>query len=163
VCERGLAVAQGPLALADEALEAMEVELVGLDAQHVAVRARREQLAVIAKRLAQLRDAHPQRRRAGRGLRVAPQVVHEPIGGDHLAGVEQQDRKEGALAVAGDTHRDAVVPDLQRPQDAKVHLALLPATVPPAVTRALRRQGGRLGCSARWSPRVADTRGEQSR
>jgi hypothetical protein len=109
------------LALGDEALEAVQVEVVTLDEQDVAVRSGREEVVSNAQRLAQPRHAHAQSRGAGRGQRVAPQVVHQPISRDDLAGAEEQDGQQRPLTVTGQPQRRPFAPHLQRPQDAKVH------------------------------------------
>ena len=61
-------------------------------------------LAAGPERLAQLRDANAQRRRAGRRLALAPQLVHQPVRRDDLPGVQEQDRQQLPLARARQRH-----------------------------------------------------------
>ncbi len=76
----------------------------------------------VLERLAQLRDAHLQRaRRVARRL-LAPQVVHEPVGGDGVALVDEQVDEERPDLEAGDRHDlPRVGPDGQRPQHPEFH------------------------------------------
>ena len=64
--------------------------------------------------LAQLGDVHVQALR-DRGRRsLPPQLGDQPVGGDDLVGVQQQDRQQGAALAGTDGHRPTVVVHLER-------------------------------------------------
>jgi hypothetical protein len=50
-----------------------------------------------------------------------PEVVDQPIARDDLAGVEHEDREQGALLAASQPKRSTVVDDLERTEDAELH------------------------------------------
>ena len=85
---------------ADEPLEPVEIERVGLDADRVARRRRHDDVvrgALLVTRLeqsSQLHDVDLKRRLRGRRDVLAPQVVDQTVGGHHPVGIEQQDREE---------------------------------------------------------------------
>jgi hypothetical protein len=96
---------------------------------------------------AQTAQLAAERGRARRRLLVAPERVHQSIGGDDLPGVQEQDRQELALPGPGDPDRAALVPDLERSKDAELHAFAPRATVPAAVTPPLRLRHARgRGC-----------------
>ena len=100
-CCVDVAVGERPLGFGQPTLEAVDVELLLSDLQHVAAAARDEQLAIRVQRLAQLRnvDLHALRRRRGRLL--APELVDQAVGRYDLVGVDQEVREQrGALAAA---------------------------------------------------------------
>ena len=105
--------------LRGQALEAGEVELVGLDADRVAAAASLQ--AVGAERTAQAGhvDLHRLRRAGRRGL--APEGVDEALDGDRLVGVEQEDGEERALLRAAERQRPIALADLERPQEPELH------------------------------------------
>jgi hypothetical protein len=71
-----------------QALEALEIERVRLDPEDVAGRFRRQH--VLRKRLAESRDVHPQGGGGVLGGVLAPELVDQPVGGDDLVGVEEE-------------------------------------------------------------------------
>ena len=78
--------------LGRQPLEAREVEALGIDPQDVAGRLGHDRLR--ADRLPQPRDVVLQRR-SGRLRRLrSPHLVDQPVGGDELVGVQQQERQE---------------------------------------------------------------------
>ena len=93
-------------------LEPAEVDGVRRRHQRRTRRPRDERVAGRAERLAQLGDPHVQRRDARCRLILAPQLVHQAVGGDDLAAVQQQDPEQRALCGAGQRHGLAVLPDL---------------------------------------------------
>ena len=104
--------------LREQLAEAVQVELVRRDAQHVAGRPRLEPAG--AEQPPQPRHVAVQRgHRAGR-RRLAPQRVDEPVLGDDLVRAQQQVAEQRALAAALDRERTAVLHHLQRAQDPKL-------------------------------------------
>jgi hypothetical protein len=64
-------------------------------------------------------------RRFGRGR--VPQLVDQAVTGDDTVGLEQEQGELGALLDPAEGDLPAVVDDLERPEDPKLHLlALLP-------------------------------------
>jgi len=111
--ERTLTGAHGPL-------EALDVELVGADAQQVSVGARDQHVAAGARAvlelLAKLGDVDLQPLGCGRRWALAPQLVDEPIGRDHLVAVQEQQRQERTPLAAADRDGPPAVEDLQWPE-----------------------------------------------
>ncbi len=91
--------------LLDEPLEAADVELVAVEPQDVAGRARDEQRGAGAERLAQPRDARLQRRRARLGRLARPELLDQPVRRDDLVGVEEQEREQVSLPRAREAPR----------------------------------------------------------
>ena len=75
-----------------------------------------------AERLPELRDADLQRRHAGGGRPVSPELVHQPVARDDLVRVQKQQRKQRPLARAAERQRPAVAGHLQRSKDPELHL-----------------------------------------
>ena len=108
----------------DERGEPVGVHVVG--PQPVARRPRLDQVTGsrfgVVERLAQLRHAHLQRGGRVRGCVVAPQVLDEPVRGDHLVAVRQQVGEQHPDLGAGHHHRLAVVGgDGERTEDSEAH------------------------------------------
>ncbi len=122
----------GGAGLLDEALEAVEIELLGGELDHVAGRERDEQLGARAERLAQARDARLER--AGVRLRglVRPQLLDQPARRDDLVRVEQEQREQAALPLPGHLQGAVSVQHLERPQNPELHLPSTPCL--PAVS-----------------------------
>ena len=104
------------LALGLERLEAVEVELAGLDAQQVAGRPRLDPLA--AEELAQVGDVDLQRLVDGRRRVLLPQRVDQPVSRDDAIGVEQQQGQQRALLEAAHLERPPIRVHLKRAEDA---------------------------------------------
>ena len=100
----------------------MEVELAVADPDEVAGGLRQDQIP--AERLAQLGDVHLERRPGGVGRRGTPELVDEPVAGDDLVGVQQQEGEQGALLRAAELQDPAFFTDLERPEDAELHALL---------------------------------------
>ena len=105
--------------LLHQALEAVEIEAVRLDPNHVAGRSGRQHVG--RKRLAKSRDVDPQCRRRALGRVLAPELVDQPISGNHLVRVEQEDGKQRTRLAAGQRNLAAPVPHLERSQDPELH------------------------------------------
>jgi hypothetical protein len=68
------------------------------------------------------------------GRVVAPQPCDQPVGGNDLAGVEHQHREDCAALVRPERNGEAVVQDLQIPEDPELHVpppSVVRPTVPP--------------------------------
>ncbi len=100
----------------------MEVELTVADPDEVAGGLRQDQIP--AERLAQLGDVHLERRPGGLREVRHPELVDEPVAGDDLVGVQQQGGEQGALLRAAEPQDPAFFPDLERPEDPKLHPGL---------------------------------------
>ena len=117
----GIALRPAPArASANDALEPGEVELVRLELEGVARRARVQLRG--GQHLAQLRDVDLHH--LLRGLRdvLAPEVVDDPVERDRAVGVEEQEREERPLLACRDLQRRMTIEHLQRAEQAKVHL-----------------------------------------
>ena len=105
--------------LGHELLEASEVELAGLDAQHVARRRgwRAGPLpAACAAATRRPARSSPRGRRRG-----PPELVDQAVGGDELVRLEQQQGEQRALPDPAERERPVLLGHLQRPKQAKVH------------------------------------------
>ena len=115
-------------AAAHERLEALEVELAGLAARRRSPAPRVTIASAGAERAPQLGDVDLER--LGRGGRrvLAPQHVDEPLGGDRVVAVrEQQHRQQGALLRRADVDRPVVSRrPAAGPGAANSHQAALP-------------------------------------
>jgi hypothetical protein len=106
--------------------EPLELDCVGLaDAEQVARRPCDED--AVGKRLAQLRDVALHDLRCGCRRVLIPELVDQPIGGDGLVGVQQQERQERALSPGPELEFVSVLPDLERAEDTKAHCNATPA------------------------------------
>ncbi len=136
-------------------LEAVRVELAGIDAQRVAPTGADEPVG--ADDLAQLRDVALERRPDGGVGPPRPQVLHQLVRGDLIATPEQEPGHDRYPPGAADPEPPAVITDLDRTQDAELHArppsqriersAARRARPPKACTvRAafVQRSGGRL-------------------
>jgi hypothetical protein len=91
----GLALRKLCTSFHEEPFESVEVELVGLDVQHIAGGAPRE--APVSEGLAQTRDVVVEGVRGRRRRPLAPQAVDQAVAGDDLVRVQQQDGEERTL------------------------------------------------------------------
>jgi len=136
--ERGggaVRVAGGELIAAGghEVLESVGVEVLALDRQLVAALARhdRARAGVVVtpsrrERLSQSRDLDVQEL-GGRGRRpLAPQLVDQPVRGERLVGVQQQQGEQRSLPAPAERNRPALVEDLERTEDVEVHEGWVP-------------------------------------
>jgi hypothetical protein len=83
-----------------------------------------------------------QRLRGDAGGVLAPDLLDEPLGGDHLARVEQQHREQRAAPAAAQLELPPAGPNLQRAEDAEIHPASILARGLQG-KRAARRQPDR--------------------
>ena len=124
-CERLVQLARrrdrvGQARLAAQPLKVRKVELGRTDAQDVPRRPRVE--PVRAQLRAQPRDIGLDALRGRRRRRLLPQVGEQAIGRDDLAGVQDQNREQRPLFDPSEGKRALAVDDLQRAEDAEVHL-----------------------------------------
>ena len=108
-------------------LEALRVDLAGLDGEPVAGALADEQggggaaLAAGLEERAQVRDAHRQRAGGDLARDVVPARVEQRVGRDGAAGVDQQPRQDRALLGARRRQRGRRAVDLDRAQDPEFH------------------------------------------
>ena len=108
------------LVVVDELSEAVGIELPRLDPEDVPRRARGD--AVSAERHAQRVHVYLERVGGAGRRRSAPDRVDQPVGGDHLVGVEEEAGEQRARPRAAERDDDAaVVQHLQRPQHTELH------------------------------------------
>ena len=112
---------QGAAARCGQVLEPLGVQLTGRHLELVARRAGGQPPRVRAERAAEPVDIALQGV-AGGGRRVAvPQVLDQPVVGDDLASVDQQQPEQGALARGPKVQRLASGHHLKRSQDPELH------------------------------------------
>src|SRR6266536_4789025 len=103
----------------------MQVELVGPDLQHVAGRPGDEQLlggpVSAAEQLAQPRDVAVERRRRGLRRLFAPELLDQPVAGDDLVRVQQQEREERASLLSTELQGSTVIPHLEWAEQPELH------------------------------------------
>ena len=111
---RARARARGGVVVGDQLLEASGVELAFLDAEEVAGWAGQDPVG--AERAAEGVDVHLECVGCACRGRLAPDPVDQPVGRDHLVGMQQQLREQRAWPPAAERHRRAIVVEhLQRP------------------------------------------------
>jgi hypothetical protein len=71
-----------------------------------------------------------------RGLRrlLAPQLFDQPVGGDDLVGVQQEERQQCALLLPSEVERSVVVDHLEGAEQPKLHA--MPFSRPPGCAHA---------------------------
>ena len=111
----------GSTGVADELLEAGQVELVRADLEHVARRAGDQ--GVRAERPAQPPDLDLHDLRGGRRRTFVPETVDQRLGGDDFVRPQQKQREQRALLRTAERHRPVLVDHLERSEDAVVHVA----------------------------------------
>ena len=140
--KKGERLAQQPCAprriarprLVDQHADTGQIELIRLQADPVAGRARLDRLG--AERLAELRDEVLERRRRGRRRLTGPERVDQAVGRDDAAGVEQEQGEQRALLRAAERDHLSVDRHLERAQDPELdHLLVVTGS------RASRRLG----------------------
>jgi hypothetical protein len=98
-----------------------------LDCVHV-LRVGREPIAAVvahddvADRGPEIRHVRLQRRPRSRGRPLAPNTVNQRVDRDRLPHLGHQQRKHGALLPSAEVDVGAVACDLERPQDANLHV-----------------------------------------
>ena len=121
-------------ALPGQLLEPRYVELAGRHAGDVAASFRDDHgglRAVGLDRLAQLRHVPLQRRRGRRRSRPVPDEVDQPVAGNDLVGVQQQDRQHAALARPAERRHRVSGSGFDRAEEPEVRFRAQSATVPP--------------------------------
>ena len=120
---RRVALLQRAPPFSRELLEPHEVEGRALERQAVAGRLRLEQVLLGPERLSERRDVVTDDLAGSRRRSLAPQVVDDPVGRDHLARVEQQKREERPMLRAAELNLPTFVDDLERSEHTKIHSA----------------------------------------
>ena len=125
-----IALLERPAALRDERLEPVDVELAGLDPEHVAATPGDQQS--IAERLTQVRYVPLNELVRARGRLLTPQLVDQAICGNRLAAVQKQHRQQCPLLGRAQRERAVSIDGLKRSEDAKLHHVRAPLpTLPP--------------------------------
>ena len=133
----------------DQPLEALDVELVGLHPQEVAVRTggqpatRRARVAVELEHLTQPGDVDPQRGRRARRRFALPELVDQLFRGHRPVRAHREQHEELARLGAGQRHRRPVVTDLGRTEDSKLHWRPRASAAGPTVHRRAGRRSRR--------------------
>ena len=115
----GEAASEQASPLVHQPLEPVEVECVGPDPDDVAGRPGRQH--VVRQRLAQPRDVDPQRRGGALRRVRAPELVDQPVGGNDLVRVKEEQGEQRARLRSAQGNLAASVPHLERPQDPELH------------------------------------------
>jgi hypothetical protein len=98
----------------------VRVELALAQHEPVAGRVRGHGARPAAKGAAQPGDVHPQGGHAVRRRLAFPQVIGEPVGGNDLAGRQQQPCQQGAFPEPAQVFDLAIVRYLDGPEDAEL-------------------------------------------
>jgi hypothetical protein len=93
----------------------MDVDVFRLDLQHVAAAPGQQQL-VRLERLPQPRDLDVEAVAGCPGRSVAPQLVDQPITGDHLVRVQEEKSEQSSWLRAAERHRAAFLKNLDWPE-----------------------------------------------
>ena len=100
--------------------KAVEVELAGLDAKHVAVVAgQQDPVAGAVQRLAQPRDVHLDDLRGARRLLVRPELVDQPVARHDLVRVDEEQGEDTALLAAAHVEHAVLVETSSEPRIRK--------------------------------------------
>jgi len=148
---RGPAARERVPTLAQEPLEAIDVELAVLDPQRVAAPVRLEPVPfAVAERAPQAADVVLQHLRRGRRGRLAPQRVDQAIARDRLVAMQEQQHQHNALPALAELDGAVLVGDLERSQQAKEHASTSGETVDERVAHMQTApQFARMG--AEWA------------
>jgi hypothetical protein len=114
----------------DQPLEALEVELAGLDRDPVAGAVRLDPVG--ADRLPEAVDVDLQRGRGRCGRLVAPECIDERVAGDDLAGAEEEGREQRALLRRSQRDVTPIGERLERAKDVKLSCRFDPLNGPPS-------------------------------
>jgi hypothetical protein len=110
---------QGLVAVSVEALEAVEVELAGLDAKQIARTTCQE--PPFAERLAHARDGGVERMACARGRTFSPQAVDQAVTRDRFVRVEEKEGKQHALLRPTEGKLTAVLQHLDGAENPELH------------------------------------------
>ncbi len=113
----GIAAVEQPPALVQEPHEALRVELVVADLQHVSGWPGHENLVLAPpasrlEELAEIGDVALEHVRSRFRGRLTPDLVDQPVGTDYLVRVEDEQRKDGPLLCAAERQERPVRGDL---------------------------------------------------
>jgi len=115
----GIATGDGARCLGDKSLEPPEIDDAPLRAQPITARLRLD--TVDTECSTQARNVDPDRVvRTGRRI-VAPELVHEVVGRNGLADVQDEDREDRPLLGAADIHYAAWADDFEGAQNLELH------------------------------------------
>jgi hypothetical protein len=108
--------------VSDPLVERVQIQFAILNAEQVPGRAGEQPRprVTVGKRFAQAGDLHVQYVFGRTGWLIAEQFVGQLVAGYDAVGMAQQQCEQGTLLRPADPHRDAVEPDLQRPENSKL-------------------------------------------
>jgi hypothetical protein len=120
---------EGAATLCDQPLEAVGIELVGLDLEPVTASVGDEDTADARRRvleeLPQMRNVDLERIQRSLRLAVAPELIDQALRAHSLVRVEEKNGEQRALARALERNWVAPpIPDLDRPKNPELHPAL---------------------------------------
>jgi hypothetical protein len=118
----GLTGGEGAPAVVEEALEAGRVDRLVREHELVGMLARAQRIAR-GQRPAQLRDEVVHDLRRGRRCVTGPELLDDPIAGNRVVALQDEQGEQGALAASAEGHRAPIVEHFQRTEDADVHVA----------------------------------------
>jgi hypothetical protein len=87
----------------------------------------------VCERSAQLQDVVLDDLRGRRRRPLAPELVDDAVGRDHLVAMEEEQCEQGALLAAPERDLPLALTNLERPENAEVQLASFPSNVAPAL------------------------------
>src|SRR5262249_5468549 len=111
------------VAVCDELLEAVEIELSRRDTDQVARPTGLD--PVRPERTTETRGGHVHRRDRRRRLVVVPQLCNQTVNRHDVVPVQEEQREERALLRAAQRKRLVSVPGLERPEDPVLHCVSL--------------------------------------
>ena len=125
----------------DQSLEAVQVQLVGLELDDIAGGTRRD--GVGPEHLAQIRDEALEHDLHGPRRLLSPKLIDQAVGCHHLVCVQEKEREHRALLRAAECKRPSAVPRLERSENSEVHRSA--GTLARHVAASWRPFSGRLG------------------
>ncbi len=118
-CAPGITRRRSSSGVRDESLEAVQIQLVGLELDDVAGRTRRD--GVGPEHLAQIRDVALEHDLHGPRRLLPPELVDDAVGCHHLVCVQEKKCEHRALLRAAEGKRPSALPRLERSENSEVH------------------------------------------
>src|SRR5207302_1657242 len=101
-------------------IKAVEIERGAIDVKGIAPRQSHDRL-VRPEGAAKLRDVDLERLGCGRRRLIPPQLVDQPLHGDDVWSLEEEDRQQRSLLGRGQSHRSPRILHKQRTEYAELH------------------------------------------
>ena len=115
----GIAACERFSSVPEEALEAVQIELVALDVEYVAGWASRQ--SCVSERFPEPRDVVVEGMARRRRRPLSPEAIDEAVAGDDLVGVQEEDREQRTLLRAPERKLTAVVPCRDGTENRELH------------------------------------------